>query len=101
MNDILFTPIRLSELELLIEKSFERVLLRINDIQQPSKPENNLGDIDWYCQTLHKAKATVYSEISNSRIPRSLIHKPAGQKAVLFYKDKVLDWINNGCLITK
>ena len=99
INDILFTPIRLSELEILIEKSFERVLLKVNSNQQTKpEPQSNFINIDEFCLLHPKklSKATVYSQLSLKKIPTELIFKPEGSKKVLFYKDLVLQWIENG-----
>jgi predicted DNA-binding transcriptional regulator AlpA len=97
--DILFSPIRLNELETLIEKSFERVLTKINTQTQPSSnQQSKFGDIDWFRlnHPRHLTKSTIYCRISNGKIPKSLIFKPEGTKNVLFYKDRVLEWINQG-----
>ena len=99
MNDILFTPLRLNELEDLIEKSFERVLIKINTHTQPAtNQQSKFGDIDWLRSEhpKHPAKATVYTNICNGKIPKYLIYKPEGSKQVLFYKELVLQWINDG-----
>lgn len=98
MTDTLFSPIRLSELEKLIEQSLERVLQKSARNQRPSEPETNLGTVQWFSGITHKKKATIYCELSNGKIPRSLCYKPEGAKKVLFFKDKVLQWINNGGL---
>jgi len=101
MQDILFTPLRLNELEALIERSVERAFSKLK--QQPptlNAPESNYGDIDWYISIDPKkpAKPTVYSNLCLGKIPPRLVHKPQGSKKVLFHKDLTLEWINGGSL---
>ncbi len=99
MNDILFTPLRLNELEVLIEKSVERALSKMNLRAEPVvNQESKFGDIDWLRSQhpKHPAKATVYANIYNGKIPKYLIFKPKGTKQVLFHKDLILKWINDG-----
>lgn len=100
MNDILFTPIRLSELEILIEKSFERVLSKVNSNQQTTQPEpqSNFINIDDFCRLNPRkpTRATVYTQLSRKLIPDYLVHRVHGKRMVLFYKDRVLQWIEDG-----
>lgn len=82
---------KLVDLETLMIDVLEAVKRR-----QPSEPETNLGTVSWFSGVTHKKKATIYCELSNGKIPRNLCYKPEGAKKVLFYKDKVLMWINSG-----
>jgi hypothetical protein len=84
---------KLVDLETLMIDVLEAVKRR-----QPSEPETNLGTVSWFSGVTHKKKNTVYSELCNGKIPKNLIHKPAGTKRVLFYKDRVLAWLESGCV---
>lgn len=88
MNDILLTPIRLSELEILIENSVKRA---ISNTQ--SKPEaDRWFDIDQLCEYLpgKLAKSTVYAKIHNRTIP----HKKVG-KRLAFLKSEIDAWLKS------
>ena len=99
-NDVNLTLIPTSKIELLseIEKLIEQAIRKALKQQPTSEPETNLGTVAWFSGITHKKKATIYCELSNGKIPRSLCYKPEGAKKVLFFKDKVLMWINNGGL---
>ncbi len=98
MNNLVFSPIPLEEMESMIKiavkNAFESYVMQQPVINQESK----FGDIDWLRSQhpKHPPKATVYANIYNGKIPKYLIYKPEGTKQVLFYKDLVLQWINDG-----
>jgi len=88
MNDILLTPIRLSELEILIENSVKRA---ISNTQ--SKPEaDRWFDIDQLCEYLPgtPSKASIYATVHNRMIP----HKKMG-KRLAFLKSEIDDWLKS------
>ena len=92
-----------SQLNELISKSvnleFRRVLLELGENRKTeTNQKSKFGHIDWFRETHPKkpAKATVYSNIYNGKIPKYLIYKPEGSKQVLFFKELVLQWINDG-----
>jgi len=93
-------PLDEKQLELRIKKWFKEVLVEVSfqpNLQNNLAAQNNLGDINWFSKTTHKAKASVYSDHTNGKIPKCLILKPKGSKQVLFYKDRVLQWQELGC----
>jgi len=82
-------------------KKIETLLYQINqnieNKEQPQpEPESNFIDIDTFCRLHPKklSKNTVYSQISKHQIPKELIFKQV--KKLLFYKDLVLQWFNEG-----
>lgn len=91
--------IEIDEFQSLIESSVERVLLKRQNEEKTSKvnQKSTLENIVWFSEQIHKEKSTVYSDLSRGKIPKCLIHKPKGAKYVLFYKDRVLQWIELGC----
>src|SRR5687768_8993103 len=70
-NDILFSPIRIHELELLIENSVQRALQNIGINTQPSTDADQWLDLNELCVYLpdKPAKQTVYGWVHNSLIP--------------------------------
>ncbi len=69
MNDVLFTPIRLSELETLIQNSVEKAM-RLHPQQMPTNdlPEKLLS-IQEAAEFLSLAVPTIYSMVSRKEIP--------------------------------
>jgi hypothetical protein len=98
MENLVFTQLSVPEIKSMIRDCFKEVLQENID-KKVINPDakSNLVDINWYCEVNHKAKPSVYSDISNGKIPKCLIHKPKGAKKVLFYKERVLNWIELGC----
>jgi len=94
MTDILFTPIRLSELETLIEKSFERVLSRINtQSPTPNSPQSDFIFLDEVCELTNLSKPTIYSLVSRKQIPTA---KQKGQKKLIFNRTEIMSWLKSG-----
>ena len=95
MNDILFTPIRLNELEILIEKSFERVLLKVNSNLQSLQPKHpqTTGDLIFLnevCEITNLSKATIYKFIHEKKMP---FKKPNGTKKLMFSRSEIMEWL--------
>jgi hypothetical protein len=99
-NDINLTFIPTSKSDLMdeIENLFKKYFPNVSPTLPNSDHKSKFGDLDWFINANPKkpAKATVYSNICTGKIPSSLIHKAEGTKNVLFYKERVLDWINQG-----
>lgn len=88
MNDILFTPIRLNELETLIQNSVERALKTI----EGNKPEpDKMFTVLEVAKYLHLSVPSIYRHISQRSIPHKKI---PGQKRVYFIKSEINDWIS-------
>jgi excisionase family DNA binding protein len=98
MNDILFTPIRLNELENLIEKSVERGLSKINTQPQVHYPQTDIIFIDEVCRITNLKRATVYTLVYHKKIP---FIKPAGVKKLLFSRKVITEWLQSGRIITE
>lgn len=102
-NDVNLTLIPTTKQEIFkeLEQIVDRAVLKAwKQLKQgPTlETQTNLGTVQWYSGITHKKKNTVYSELCNGKIPKNLIHKPAGTKRVLFYKDRVLAWLESGCV---
>jgi len=88
MNDILLSPVKLSELEILIENSVQRAFTNTQ-----SKPEaDRWFDLDQLCEYLpgKPAKATIYAKIHHRTIP----HKKVG-KRLAFLKSEIDAWLKS------
>jgi len=100
MQNLILSPISISDFDDLLTSAVERVIKKYISIVPQPQPEtkSNFINIDDFCNLHPKkpAKATVYSQLSLKKIPTELIFKPQGSKNVLFYKDLVLNWIENG-----
>jgi len=90
-----------NELFSFIEKAVEKVLNNRENFVPKAVVNHQLPheNIDWFSEQVHKAKSSVYSDLSRGKTPKYLIHKPKGAKHVLFYSEKVLQWIELGCPI--
>lgn len=67
-NDILFSPIRLDELETLIQNSVRKVLSE-SPKQNTSQPEADLITIREVSELLHLSPSTCYSKSSRHELP--------------------------------
>jgi len=96
MTDILFTPIRLNELEVLIQNSVERGM-KNNQLKQvePSGQTDQWFDLPGLCEYIPGgiAKATVYAWVHDGRIP---YHKRKGLKKLGFLKSEIDEWLKEG-----
>jgi|WetSurMetagenome_2_1015567.scaffolds.fasta_scaffold178933_3 excisionase family DNA binding protein len=96
MNDILFSPISISELESLVE----RTMLKVLDTHNPSKEskEDELLTVAGAAAFLSLSIPTIYSMISKREIP---FLKPEGTKRVYFLKEDLRNYIKDGRQKTK
>ena len=93
MNDILFIPIRLDELEILIENSLNKVLKQNGVVQknEPQKIEPDIVDIKQASELLNLAIPTIYGLVSRREI---ISYKRA--RKLYFKKSELLQWIQSG-----
>jgi len=90
MTDIMFLPLRLNELEALIEKSVRKGMAE-------QKPSANTGEEELPINIKEAsgitglAIPTLYTKISRRTIPA---HRQAGR--IYFFKSELLDWIRSG-----
>jgi len=94
MNDILFTPIRLSELETLVQNSVRKVLSETSKQKQEPQPETDRWfTIEELCEYLpdKPAKSTIYGYIHSMSIP---FHKTT--KRLRFLKSEIDTWLKSG-----
>jgi excisionase family DNA binding protein len=90
MTDTLFSPIRLSDLEILVEKSVERALAKISQAREAA---DSWLDVDEFCEYHPEkpAKQTVYQWTANGEVP----HHKRGKK-LYFLKSEIDQWLKNG-----
>lgn len=93
MNDILLTPIRLNELEILIENSVKKAFKQNEAVQnkEPNKIESDILDIKHAGEFLNLAIPTIYSLVSK----RELTSYKRGKK-LYFKKSELAQWIQSG-----
>ena len=88
MNDILFTPLRVSELETLVKNSVRDAL----EETQPKAPEQNrLLTLPEVAEILKLSRASIYRLVRERKIP---FHKSGGR--LYFFEDEVRSWIKSG-----
>lgn len=93
MNDILFTPIRLNELEALIQSSVRKAIGEVRQeeaIHQETDSWLNLTDLCAYLPD-KPVKPTVYGWVHQSLIP----HHKKGKK-LFFLKSEIDNWLKSG-----
>jgi excisionase family DNA binding protein len=97
MNDILLTPIRLNELETLIQNSVRKVLSEHNnDKYLKNKPrEDDFLTISQAAILLKLAVPTLYGLVHRSSIP---VYKRG--KRLYFSEKELRDWIKSGRRLT-
>ncbi|MFT5822117.1 MAG: excisionase family DNA binding protein [Crocinitomix sp.] len=92
MKDILFTPLRLSELELLIQNSVANALK--NQIQPDQTIEaDKFLDINEAATFLHLKESTVRTKVSKGELP---FMKPDGTKGLIFSRLELTEFIKSG-----
>jgi len=99
MKDVLLTPIRLNELETLIQNSVERAMTAKHLKQTSSSQQANewfdLNELIEY-DPEKRTKPTWYSKISKGEVP---YHKKG--KKVYFLKSEIDKWLRAGkCMTT-
>jgi hypothetical protein len=93
MNDI-----TIDQLREIIKSEVEKALKK----QKRSLNETNYLSVDEFIE-LHPAKIskqTAYDYVYKKRIPENLICRTKSTGRLLFYKDKVEEWIKNGMPLT-
>ena len=95
MNDILLSPIKLSELENLITKSVQAAM-KENHLLQGDDREKLLS-VQEAAKFLNLATPTIYSMTSRGELP---FLKPAGTKRVYFKKQDLVSWLEDGRRLT-
>lgn len=91
MNDILLSPIRLSELEHLIEKSVQRALAKQSQAVPDAEP---YGDFNWLRTTVPYPESTLRIKSAAGEIPGLVKFG----KRVLYDKSVVLNWLRSRTL---
>ena len=90
MNDILLTPIRLDELETLIQNSVRKVLNE-NPSSSSQDPSDQLLTIQETAELLHLSVPTVYGLVHRKIVP---VCKKG--KRLYFPKKELIEWIKSG-----
>ena len=96
MNDILFTPIRLYDLEVLIKNSVETAILNsLSSLDSRLENQNDHLNIKEASKVLNLAIPTIYSKCSKGELP---YFKKA--KKLYFSKGELTKYINSGKHLT-
>lgn len=95
MNDILLSPIRFSELEILIQNSVRKVMAEITD-QATTTEENDIRTADQIAKLLSVSLPTVYGYVHFKQIP---FMKRRGK--LYFSRKEVEEWLKEGRRMTR
>lgn len=90
-EDILLSPVKLSELGNLIEASVRKVFETTHPSKTESKIESDLLDIRQASKFLGLAVPTLYAKVSERTIP----HSKRGKK-LFFSREQLNDWVKSG-----
>ena len=91
MNDILFTPLRLSELEALIQNSVEKAFKNVAISKETQNSSEELLTIKQASEFLNLTVQTLYSYVHRAEIPVC-----KRQKKLYFSKQDLLSWVKDG-----
>jgi excisionase family DNA binding protein len=91
MTDLLFTPIRLKELEALIENSVERAIKTLNQNQSLQSQADNPLSIKEASKLIGKTVPTLYGYCQRNEMP---YHKNGNR--LIFFKSELVEWIKQG-----
>lgn len=96
MNDVLFTPIRLYDLEVLIKNSVETAILNsLSNLDSRFENQNEHLTIKEATKILNLAIPTIYSKCSKGELP----YFKKGKK-LYFSKDELTKYLNSGKQLT-
>ncbi len=90
-EEILFSPVKLSELGNLIEASVRKVFETTHPSKTESKVESDLLDIRQASEFLGLAVPTLYAKVSERKIP----HSKQGKK-LFFSREQLNAWVKSG-----
>jgi excisionase family DNA binding protein len=96
MHDVLLSPIRLNELEALIQNSVRKVLEDSPQSTPPTEPNDEAGpmlNIHQAAEFLNLTVPTIYTYVHEGKIPH---YKPTGGKRLYFSKHELREWIKAG-----
>jgi predicted DNA-binding transcriptional regulator AlpA len=96
MTDVLLTPIRLNELEVLIENSVTRAIkshnFNLTDLENQPQTENPIKDgIKGVSKLIGKTVATIYGYCQRNEIP----HAKQGNR-LIFFESEIIAWLKSG-----
>ena len=92
MENILFTPIRLNELEILIQNSVTKALNESTRHHTGNQPDpDQLMTIKEAATFLNLAPYTIYGMVSRGEVP---VNKKG--KKLMFLKSELIDWVKSG-----
>ncbi len=89
-NEVLLSPIRLADIERLIEQSVKRAIQNIQPVQKKIPDEGNIDFAVKVIQTMSKSK--IYKLTSENAIP----HRKRGGKTLWFNREELENWLTNG-----
>ena len=91
MTDILFSPIRLNELETLIQNSVARALKAQQNSKKDSDVQSELLTIKQAAEFLSLAVPTIYSKVSRGELP---VMKR--EKRLYFSRQELIEYLKAG-----
>lgn len=95
MNDVLLTPIRLNELEALIQNSVEKALRAIP--LQHSSDADEIFDVDAASDFLGLSKSTIYTKNSKGELP---VMNMGGGRKLYFSRKELVEYLRAGRKMT-
>ncbi|MBP7679068.1 MAG: helix-turn-helix domain-containing protein [Bacteroidales bacterium] len=91
MNDVLFTPLRLNELEALIQNSVEKAFKNHSPSSKDQYETDQLLTIQQAAELLNLSVPTLYGYVQRAEIP---VYKRS--KRLYFLKQVLIDWVKDG-----
>jgi predicted DNA-binding transcriptional regulator AlpA len=91
MNDVLFTPIRLNELEVLIENSVQRAIQNKDVLKDDNETNETPLDIKEISKFIKKTVPTIYGYCQRNEIPYS-----KNGNRLIFWKSEIIQWLKQG-----
>jgi excisionase family DNA binding protein len=96
MHDVLLTPIRLNELETLIQHSVEKALKAFSGTQPATDPDR-LMNVDEAADFLSLSKSTIYSMTCKGELP---VMKTNRGRKLYFSRNDLMEYVKQGRKMT-
>ena len=91
MNEIILSPLKLSDIEIIIQDSVRKGIERTLQSKTDNQNDSDLLDIKQASQLLGLAIPTLYAKVSERIIP----HSKRGKK-LYFSKNQLNEWVRSG-----
>jgi excisionase family DNA binding protein len=96
MHDVLLTPIRLNELETIIQHSVEKAIRAFTG-SQPSTDPDRLMNVDEAAAFLSLSKSSIYSMTCKGELPAMKMH---GGRKLYFSRNDLMEFLKAGRKMT-